>query len=172
MVSSPDAFRFEVHTADAAPALVGGLFNPFAGPPEGPPDDGPPPPTTELTATLDGASEVPGPGDDDGSGMATVTITGTTLTFSFTVANIDMPTAAHIHEGAAGVSGGVVVDLLGNGTLTDNGDGTFNAEGMVEVDAAIASAISNSPGNYYVNVHNAAFGPGAVRGNLADIVQG
>ncbi|MEE8478174.1 MAG: CHRD domain-containing protein, partial [Gemmatimonadales bacterium] len=124
------------------------------------------PPTVELSAVLDGAGEVPGPGDDDGSGTATVSITGTKVTFSFTVANIDMPTAAHIHSGAAGVAGGVVVDLLGNGVLTDNSDGTFTATGMVDIDAQLASDISTTPEGFYVNVHNAAFAPGAIRGNL------
>ena len=128
-------------------------------------------PAVELTATLDGAGEVPGPGDADGSGSATVTIQGTTVTFAFTVAGIEMPTAAHIHSGAAGVSGGVVVDLLGNGTLTDNGDGTFTATGMVTgVDAQLTSDISTTPADFYVNVHNAAFAPGAIRGQLGSVV--
>ncbi|NNL71253.1 MAG: CHRD domain-containing protein, partial [Acidimicrobiia bacterium] len=125
------------------------------------------PAAAELEATLDGASEVPGPGDPDGTGTAMVTIEGTTVNWQFTVAGIDMPAAAHIHVGPAGVSGGVEVDLLTTGTLTDNGDGTFTAMGTVEADPEVAAAIVANPAGYYVNVHNAAFGAGAVRGQLS-----
>ncbi len=132
----------------------------------------PPEPTASLEASLDGASEIPGPGDDDGTGSATVEISGTTVTWSITVADIAMPTAAHIHVGEAGVSGGVVVDLLGDGAFTDNGDGTFSASGAVEATPEVAAAIAAGPAGYYVNVHNGDFPPGAVRGQLTQAAGG
>ncbi len=131
-----------------------------------------PPASASLAATLDGASEVPGPGDADGTGSAMVAIDGTTVTWSITVSAITMPTAAHIHVGASDASGGVVVNLLGDGAFMDNGDGSFTASGAVETDADTASAIAADPGGYYVNVHNAEFAPGAVRGQLAAVVPG
>lgn len=114
-----------------------------------------------LSATLTGAAEVPGPGDPDGSGAASITLNQGQgeVCFRISVADIDPPTAAHIHIGAAGVSGGVVVnfDVAVNGL-----------EGCVGgVDRDLIKAIRQHPGDYYVNVHNSAFPPGAVRGQLS-----
>src|SRR5690349_24434193 len=75
-----------------------------------------------FSAVLSGASEVPGPGDPDGSGIAVVTINGTTINYSVLVQGIGVATAAHIHRGAAGISGPVVVDFnagtLANGSVS------------------------------------------------------
>jgi hypothetical protein len=37
---------------------------------------------------------------------------------------------------------------------------------MLTITAEQAAALAATPGAFYVNVHNAAFPPGAVRGNL------
>lgn len=112
-----------------------------------------------LEATLTGAAEVPAPGDPDGSGSAFVTINQGQgeVCFEINVADVDPIAAAHIHVGAAGVPGGVVVnfDVASNGL-----------SGCVDVEASLAKAIRQSPGDYYVNVHNAAFPGGALRGQL------
>jgi hypothetical protein len=42
-----------------------------------------------------------------------------------------------------------------------------DSSGCVEVDRELIKEIIQNPGDYYVNVHNADFGPGAVRGQLA-----
>ena len=51
-----------------------------------------------LTASLDGASEVPGPGDPDGTGTASVRINPgqNQLCYSISVSNIAPATAAHV----------------------------------------------------------------------------
>jgi len=69
---------------------------------------------------------------------------------------------SHIHIGAAGVAGDVVVPLD-----VDGFDGT--SDGCIEPmeDAAILQDIVDDPGSYYVNVHTADYPPGAVRGQLA-----
>lgn len=115
----------------------------------------------ELKATLSGAAEVPGPGDADGSGMATVTVNPgqERICYSLTVSNIDAATAAHIHVGDSTVAGGVVV------TLSAPADG--DSEGCVDVSRDLALNIIKNPDSYYVNVHNAAFPAGAVRGQLS-----
>jgi CHRD domain len=113
-----------------------------------------------FATTLSGAAEVPGPGDPDGSGTATLTVNPGRgeICYTLTVAGIAPSTAAHIHVGPAGVAGPVVVPL---GPPTD---GTISA--CADVDRALALDIVQNPENYYVNVHNAEFPAGAVRGQL------
>ncbi len=113
-----------------------------------------------LTADLTGAAEVPVPGDTDGSGTAWVTLNQglAEACFVIEVADIVTPTAAHIHDAPAGVASGVVVNF----DLATNG-----LSGCVDADAGLIKAIRQAPWNYYVNVHNADFGPGAVRGQLS-----
>jgi len=112
-----------------------------------------------LSATLSGANVVGG-GDSDGSGFAALTFAGTQLTYTILVSNVSAPTAAHIHQGAAGVDGGVVVNFdptfvggAATGTVTD-------------LDSNEVAAILANPSGYYVNVHNADFTGGAIRGQL------
>ncbi len=113
---------------------------------------------------LSGSNEVPGPGDDDGTGAATVSIamiddTTAEVCWDLAYSNIDAPTGAHIHEGAAGVAGPVVVDF---GT-----PGATSHTGCADVTAELADEIVADPAGYYVNVHNEAFPAGAIRGQLA-----
>lgn len=113
-----------------------------------------------LSASLSGAEEVPGPGDADGSGSAHLTLNQGQgeICFHIEVDDIATPTAAHIHAGASGVAGGVVVNF---------NIATIGLTGCVEADAALIKAIRQNPGDYYVNVHNADFPAGAVRGQLS-----
>ncbi len=113
-----------------------------------------------FSADLSGAAVVPGPGDDDATGFAVVDISGTDVSYSIIASGLDTITAAHIHTGAAGASGGVVVDLEAsfiNGTAT----------GSVAADAATLSNIIDSPEGFYVQVHTEGFPNGAIRGQLA-----
>lgn len=112
-----------------------------------------------LRAALTGDEQVPEPGDPDGSGTAEVLLNtdDNTVCYEIEVENIEEPGAAHIHSGAAGEAGPPVVgfDIANQGL-----------SGCVEADAATIEAIQASPSDYYVNVHNAEFGGGAVRGQL------
>lgn len=114
---------------------------------------------TTLTADLAGGAET----DEDGSGTASVVLDpdAGTACWTFAVENIDPVTVSHIHEGAAGTDGGVVVDLD-----LDGFDGS--SEGCNDAaDAATLQAIIDDPPGYYVNIHNEAFPGGAIRGQLA-----
>jgi hypothetical protein len=115
----------------------------------------------QLTTTLTGAEEVPVLGDPDGTGFATVTVNpGQGLVcYELSVSGIEAATAAHIHEAPVGVAGPVVVELL---PPTDG-----SSSGCVEVDRAEAKDILKNPADYYVNVHNAEFPGGALRGQLS-----
>lgn len=118
----------------------------------------------ELSANLmGGAEEVPNPGDPDGMGTSTVTLNSDSGQVSFTinVSNITLPAAAaHIHEGAKGVAGGVVAPLTAP-------DANGAASGSAAVDAALMQRMMDNPAGFYVNVHTTDFPGGAVRGQLA-----
>jgi hypothetical protein len=113
-----------------------------------------------FVAQLNGANEVPTAGDPDGTGSAAVTIdpTAADVCFDLRAEGIATATLAHIHEGAAGVAGPVVVNFT---------PPTPTSSGCVSVDPTLAAAIVANPAGYYVNVHNADFTAGAVRGQLA-----
>ena len=113
-----------------------------------------------LTINLSGGAEVPGPGDKDGSGQAKLTINHdkSEVCYTITVKNIDKPTMAHIHAGAAGAAGDVKVKL--------EPDAKGAWKGCAKADHAILQEITTTPANFYVNVHNAEFPNGAVRGQL------
>ena len=115
----------------------------------------------KLQANLTGAAEVPGPGDPDGTGTAQITVNPgqKRVCYKLRVSNIAPATAAHIHEAAPTAAGPVVVTL---GAPTSG-----TSSGCVTVTRALALEILKDPGDYYVNVHNAAFPAGAVRGQLA-----
>ena len=115
----------------------------------------------QLKATLTGSAEVPGPGDADGTGRVTLTLSAgkNQICYELAVSNIGNATAAHIHSGAADAAGPVLVMLKApeNGSVKDCV--TLEREKILDVIA--------NPANYYVNVHNADFPDGAVRGQLA-----
>ena len=115
----------------------------------------------KATAKLTGAAEVPGPGDPDGGGTVQLTLNPdkSEVCYDLTVTKIDEATAAHIHEGAAGKAGPVKVPF--------DAPKTGSVKGCKTADAAVVKAIMTNPADYYVNVHNAAFSNGAVRGQLS-----
>jgi len=118
--------------------------------------------THSLTIALSGGAEVPGPGDNDGSGTANLTINHDKgeVCYDITVEDIQEPTAAHIHIGAADKSGAPKV------TFKKTADGLW--KGCASADKALLSDILKNPGNYYVNVHNQEFPSGALRGQLGN----
>lgn len=117
-------------------------------------------------AQLSGANEVPGgSGDPDGSGAATISIAVLSDTegeacWDLAYSGIAAPSAAHIHEEAAGANGPVVVDL--------GSPGATSHTGCTDIDVDLANRITAGPAGFYVNVHNSEFPNGAIRGQLAD----
>ena len=117
---------------------------------------------TTLAAALNGANERPTAGDIDGSGFALVIIDpdAGTVRYALFAQNIGAPTAAHIHRGTSDVAGSVVVNFnpsFSNGVAI----GTVTTGAIPLLDEIIAD-----PGGFYVNIHNADFPGGAIRGQL------
>ncbi len=119
--------------------------------------------------SLDGSQEFPGPGDLDGTGVGTITLDDVTgdVSWNITYADIVAPSAMHIHgpNGSAGSSAGV---LIGLGVNTSGGAGTL-IDSLTANTTDVASILANGA-NFYVNIHNSEFGPGAIRGQLGTLV--
>jgi CHRD domain len=114
----------------------------------------------KISTSLNGASEAPGPGDDDGTGTFTARINPgqEEICYELVVNNIDAAAAAHIHKAPPGSAGPVSLGL----TAPTSG----NTKECKAIPRDLAMAIIQDPQDYYVNVHNASFPPGAVRGQL------
>jgi CHRD domain len=122
--------------------------------------------TYKLEASMTGAVEEP-PGDPNGSGSADlklVTRKGRPkgkVCFDITFRGIDDPVAAHIHKAPPGVAGPIVVPFF-------EGTAAFPSpiEDCVKAKRRLVNQIGKNPADFYVNLHNAAFPAGAVRGQL------
>lgn len=114
---------------------------------------------TQFTVPLAAAQETTG-GQTNGAGTVTLlvdnvanTITGTPSFNSFVTTPV---TGFHIHQGAVGVNGSIVIDLV---PLLTGGTATSTS-------STISSLLAN-PTGFYVNAHNGSFPGGAVRGQMA-----
>ena len=116
-----------------------------------------------FAVPLSGAEEVPAR-DTQARGVATFKLSedGTELSYKLIVANIENVTAAHIHLGAVGVNGPVVVGLFGNVAAGGGRTDGVLAEGTITA-ANLTGPLAGQPlsvliaemeaGNTYVNVH-------------------
>ncbi len=132
--------------------------------------------TFTLTASLNGANETPTALNTGAFGSATVTVDMTARTVSYVVDVFNLPSgvsASHIHAGAAGTSGPVVVnfappvpasnDFRFSGTVKDTEFVLRPDQGIRSADDMFQAILG---GNSYVNVHSAVNGGGEIRGQL------
>ena len=136
-----------------------------------------------FTAALSAQNEVPpvSNAESEARGSATIfldvqrdsagAVTGSTATFSASLLSFprgSSATLAHIHEGGAGVAGGVRVNTgLSPATAIQmpDGSGVLSVSG-IPVNATITNAIIANPAGFYFNVHTPVNPGGAVRGQL------
>ena len=124
-----------------------------------------------FTVALTSAEEVPTPRPTTASGVAQVIIYPSEIEFHLTAQNITGITMAHIHSGAVGVAGPIVVPLFVPGSATGSISGSFargtldagSLPGSVTVESLKALLLS---GNAYVNVHTTANPAGEIRGQI------
>ncbi len=119
-------------------------------------DDGPP----DFVVYMTGDQEVGG-GDPNGFGVARLDFSRDDLEVCFVIDlfRVSRPiTGIHIHDGDVGTNGPIVIDF----DFATNG-----FEGCVDVERSVLREILRDPAGFYVNVHNADYPDGAVRGQLA-----
>ncbi len=160
-------------TTTSAPATTLTTAAPTTAPPTTAPPAGAAMPT--VTVPLSGSDVVP-PVQTSASGQATFTIDLTALGISYKLEVTDLvdATAAHIHLGAKGQNGPVVVPLfngpaksgsftgvLAEGTITPaDMVGDLQGKGLPDLLALMQSA------GLYVNVHTKAHPDGEIRGQI------
>ncbi len=160
IMANPEGFYANIHS----PSYPGGMareqlvvdpgFNPF--------------PTAFHADPMAGAFETGG-GDPDAVGWVYLdqptTDTGEWC-FDITLFQSDPLTGAHIHAGAAGVDGGVVINFEVGTRFPVHEPFPQVAYGCVAVDATLQSDIAADPAGFYANFHSEAFPAGMVRGQL------
>lgn len=129
-------------------------------------DDNTAPKPETYTASLNGSNETTPPALVIGAtGTSTIVVNGHDLNWTLTTANFASGTTApngsatlpaHIHLGAPGVAGGIMVPLSATVNGTTSGTATV-------VDSVLAHLRA---GDAYVNVHTAARAAGEIRGQL------
>lgn len=124
---------------------------------------------TPFVARLLGTNESP-LGDPDGVGTASVTIdiitpataNGAEVCWDLSYSGIAAPSLANVRSGASGANGPIVVPFLPFSDL-----GATSATGCSAMSSTVAQQIIDNPAGYYVNVQNADFTGGAIRGQLS-----
>ncbi|MBK9014614.1 MAG: CHRD domain-containing protein [Saprospiraceae bacterium] len=116
-----------------------------------------------LSGAISGSQEVP-PTASPGSGSISGNTVNGFLNITVSYANLGgVSTAAHIHTGAAGANGPVTFDLGALGFPLGVNAGSFTAS----IPVTQAQRATLLAGGMYVNIHNAAFPGGAIRGQIA-----
>jgi CHRD domain len=107
------------------------------------------------------------PVDSRATGAALIHINGNRLTFTVAIANParETFTDGHIHEGAAGENGDVLVTLF---------DGSSNRRlftqlNSIRINDGAAAAICGDLAGHYINYHTEQDPQGAIRGQLVSV---
>ncbi len=132
--------------------------------------------SNQYAATLAASNEVPA-NASTATGTATYTVNGTTVNYTITYQNLTgAPTLSHIHIGAPGVGGPVVVPFSGlPTTATGTWSGSFTAADVKGVTSGSTTVAQGNlddlinafkSGNAYTNIHTAQYTGGEIRGQI------
>jgi CHRD domain len=117
-----------------------------------------------LTASLNGASEIPAVTDTTGSGFGTFSLEGNKLTFNVTYSGLSgVATLAHIHGPAPSTgSAAPMVDMAPFSV------GAFGTSGTIAGTTTLtdSQAADLKSGKTYFNIHTGAHGGGEIRGQI------
>jgi hypothetical protein len=130
--------------------------------------------SNRLRANMRGTNEVGAAVVDfDSRGRASVRIDVEDGEVCFTVSfdRGGTPNRGHIHQGAAGVNGSIVVTFFELAAVPadprhDQLERRQRLSDCVDADPVVLQAILDNPSGYYVNLHNARLPGGFVRGQL------
>jgi CHRD domain/Protein of unknown function (DUF3455) len=117
--------------------------------------------STALIASLEGRNEVTA-GSHSGQALELIGIQGNTLSYSVAWRGIGTPTEAHIHAGARGADGPVVLTLF----TTPTGTGNVASGTVIVGDPTLLAALRSDPSDFYADLHTNDFPDGAVRAQL------
>jgi hypothetical protein len=117
-------------------------------------------PASAATSIPLNSGQEPAGGEAGGHGFFSYTIDDTEFCWTLSWQGIADPLAGHVHLAPRQVAGPIVIDL------DTDGVGGPDASGCREISAGLTAAITSDPGAYYVNLHNAGFQAGAIRGQL------
>jgi hypothetical protein len=109
------------------------------------------------TVHLTSSQEKP-KGPKNGKGTFRYQLLTSQLCYSLKWSGIGTPFAAHVHKGAKGIEGGVVIPLSTHAPVAHSG--------CVNASRSLIAAIKKKPSDYYVNVHTKKYMGGAIRGQL------
>ena len=112
-----------------------------------------------YTVHMTGAQEIP-KGSPTGKGTFKYQLVTTSglLCYSLKWSGIGTPFAAHVHKGAKGTAGPIVIPLSTSAPVAQSG--------CVRVTKSLLLAIKKKRSGYYVNVHTKKYMGGAIRGQL------
>ena len=145
MVKSPRAFYVNVHTAEFPNGAIRGQLKGSSTKAFG----------TIVKRTLNGTTE------PNATGTVVLRFRPGIVCYRIGVENVTLPTVgAHIHKGAAGANGGVVVPFTPPGA-------TGTSDACVAADQSLIDEILGNLSGFYVNVHTKEHTGGAIRAQLA-----
>jgi hypothetical protein len=175
VMSNPAGFYFNIHTNMNPGGAIRGQMDGSSTAPGGTVSN------VVLSTQLSPGNEVPAVTNDDSAASGSVdvtfsltkdsagTVTAASAQFKVTIHNLPMSDtimAAHIHQGAAGVSGAVVINTGLSSPVTPSGATTTLNLTASSVSPSLAQSIIADPSNFYFNVHTNLNPGGAVRGQL------
>lgn len=161
MLQNPGNFYVNVHTTALPGGAVRGQLAYVSGG------------TINYAAELRPGNEVP-PANSNAFGSAFVTFdpVNNTIAWEARASGIANPTVSHIHRGAAGTNGPVIINFATSAAQIaggrTRGAGPISAFQSANLQPADLTNLANhtTAFGYYVNIHSSAFPGGEVRGQL------
>jgi len=120
---------------------------------------------------LTSSAEVPAPKPTTASGTAQILVFEDHMDFQLSATSITGITMAHIHSGAPGVAGPIVVTLFMPGSPSGAISGLFASGTLTATTLPAGVTLASlktllASGNAYVNVHTTANPTGEIRGQV------
>jgi len=166
IAADPAAFYVNIHTPLFPPGAARGQLTRLTHPVDMGQFLGHP----NLAALARGANEAPNPGAPNGLAIGLFDVGAGSVGFAVTWQGFASPFAAHIHSGAAGAPGPVVVPFFATATQAGLPATLTGVAGSVTADPALLTQIRQNPSAYYFNMHTAAFPAGVARGQLVFLI--